>query len=539
MGNNTLCVYTILACDSSTFNDEICKNIFGHYSTTLPFFDDFETSNLWYRPDGSVNWQYGNPAANVINNAYSGTKAWVTNLTGDYGNNANDYIYSPSFDFSGLGGTDTVVLSFYHWCDMATNDFGHVQYTLDGGQNWTNLGFMGDNLGTNWYNAQSGGLHYFSLPNTGWQYSAYKLTPNPFNLSSDVQFRFHFSSNTSVTANGWAIDNFRLALPMVPNDVGVTSINHPVLDTAIGSLVIATVTITNFGTSTQTNIPVVLKMNGATVATGTWTGSLASQATATYQFANPFTVPSSSYQLCAETQLPGDAFAVNNAKCSNFNPLPALNDVGVARILKPLPDSVGNICFYHAQVQHWYQFDVVVRIHNSGQNPQSSIPVKYRFSTGGTEFTDTWTGTLAPNDSVDFTLSNLFLPVLGAQQVCVETVLSGDPVASNDKICLSYTGKLCFGIDDPTGNGFDLYQNIPNPASGTTLIGYKVPIAGDVTFGLVSLVGQVIRTQQMGVTAGEHHFELDVSSLAAGVYYYFVEYNGQRLTKKLVRHSGL
>jgi hypothetical protein len=534
MGNNTLCVYTILACDSSTFNDEICKNIFGHYSTTLPFFDDFESSNLWYRPDGSVNWQYGTPSANVINNAYSGIKAWVTNLTGDYGNNANDYIYSPSFDFSGLGATDTVTLSFYHWCDMAANDFGHVQYTLDGGQNWSNLGFMGDNLGVNWYNAQSGGTHFFSMYNSGWMYSAFKLTPNPFNLSTDVQFRFRFSSNTSVTANGWAIDNFRLALPQVPNDVGVTSINYPVLDTAIGSLVNATVTITNFGTNPQTNIPVVLKLNGAAVSTGTWTGTLASQATATYQFANPFTVPASSYQLCAETQLPGDAFAVNNGKCSNYYPQPAQNDVGVMRIVKPLPDSVGNICFYHQQAQPWYHFDVVVRIRNTGQNPQTSVPVKYRFSTGGTEYTDTWTGTLVPNDSVDFTLSNQFLPALGAQQVCIETVLSGDPVASNDKSCLSYTGKACIGINDPAGSGFVLYQNVPNPARGTTTIGYKVPVSGDVTFGLVGMLGQVIHSGTHPANPGENQIELDVSALAAGVYYYFIEFNGQRLSKKLI-----
>jgi len=31
-----------------------------------------------------------------------------------------------------------------------------------------------------------------------------------------------------------------------------------------------------------------------------------------------------------------------------------------------------------------------------------------------------------------------------------------------------------------------------------------------------------------------HQIELDVSSMAAGIYYYYVEYNGQRLTKKMV-----
>ena len=29
-------------------------------------------------------WEYGMPASNKINNAASGTKAWKTNLTGNY-----------------------------------------------------------------------------------------------------------------------------------------------------------------------------------------------------------------------------------------------------------------------------------------------------------------------------------------------------------------------------------------------------------------------------------------------------------------------
>jgi hypothetical protein len=76
IGNNTFCAYTILACDSNTFNNEICIGVYGQYQTTLPFLDNFEASNLWYKPQASANWQYGTPSANIINSAYSGTKAW-------------------------------------------------------------------------------------------------------------------------------------------------------------------------------------------------------------------------------------------------------------------------------------------------------------------------------------------------------------------------------------------------------------------------------------------------------------------------------
>jgi hypothetical protein len=534
LGYNDLCVYVILACDTITFNDEKCVTVFGNYATNVPYFDDFEGPNYWYKPDASTNWQYGTPAANIINTAYSGTKSWVTKLAGNYTDNANDYLYSPIFDFSGLSGVDTVTMSFYHWQDMQSGDYGRVQYSIDGGSNWSNLGFYQDGFGVNWYNVTSGGLHYFSTLNTGWQYSAYKLMPGTFNIHSDVRFRFNFVSNTSGNGNGWAIDNFKLSLPMVPNDVGVSAITYPINDTAIGSVVYPKVTITNFGSNPQVMFPVVLKLNGAVVATETWTGSLPSLGTTSYTFIQPFTVPSANYQLCAETQLSGDAFAVNNGKCQNFAPQPAYHDVGVAMIVQPQPDSAGNICFYHAQAQPWYQYQVIVRLHNPGQYTQTSIPVKYTFSTGGTVHTDTWTGSLAHTATVDLVLTDLFLPALGAQQLCVETDLSGDPVTTNNKTCKSYTGKACIGIDNPAGSAFELYQNIPNPASKTTTIGYRVPSGGDVTFGLVSLLGQVMHNEVQAVTAGEHQFELHVSSLAAGVYYYFVEFNGQRLTKKLV-----
>jgi hypothetical protein len=534
LGYNTLCVKSILACDTITFNDEKCVTVFGNYATNVPYFDDFEGTNYWYKPDASTNWQYGTPAANIINTAYSGTKSWVTKLAGNYTDNANEHVYSPIFDFTGLSGTDTVTLSFYHWQDMQSGDYGRVQYSTDGGTNWSNLGFFQDTYGTNWYNVTLGGLHYFSTMNTGWQYSAYKLLPGTFNIHSDVRFRFNFVSNTSGNGNGWAIDNFKLSLPMVPNDVGVTAITYPINDTAIGSVVYPKVTITNFGSNPQVMFPVVLKLNGAVVATETWTGNLPSLGTTTYTFLQPFTVPSANYQLCAETQLSGDAFAVNNGKCQNFAPQPAYHDVGIVKIVQPLPDSVGNICFYHAQAQPWYQYQVIVKLHNPGQYTQTSVPVKYTFSTGGTVHTDTWTGTIAHNDTVDVVLTNLFLPALGAQQLCVEADLTGDPVTANNKTCLSFTGKACIGIDDPMGSSFELYQNVPNPASGNTMFGYRVPQAGDVTFGIVSLLGQVIHSEVQTVPAGERHFDLDVSSLAAGVYYYFVEFNGQRLTKKLV-----
>jgi hypothetical protein len=534
LGNNTLCAYTILPCDSILFNDEKCTSTHVQFQTTLPYFDDFETSNMWYNPTTSLNWQYGTPSANIINSAYSGTKAWTTQLSGDYSNNADEYLYTPVFNFAGLSGTDSVILSFWHWCAMAASDYGRVQYSTNGGSSWINLGSVGDLSGTNWYNVFSGGSNYFSHTNSGWMYSAYKLSPNSFNGQSQVQFRFHFWSNTSGVSNGWAIDNFSLALPQVPNDIGVTAINAPLGDTAAGTNVNATVTITNFGLNTQNMFPVQLKVNGNVVATETWTGTLPSLGTATYTFIQTFPVPNSPYALCARTNLTGDAFPMNDEFCKNYGALPAYHDVGVTQILAPIPDSINQICFSDTLTHLWYKKDVIVRIQNFGQNTQTSIPISYSFYNGGQIFTDTWTGSLQPGATVDVTLQNQFPPRLGAQQVCVETALPGDPIATNNKACKSYVGVTCIGIDEADSDKLMLLQNMPNPAGNATIIGYNVPQAGKVTFGLVNMVGQMLNTERHEVVAGYHEIQLDVTSLAAGVYYYFIEFNGQRLTRKMV-----
>jgi hypothetical protein len=536
-GNHTLCAYTILGCDTVvTFNDELCINIYGEVHAPLPYFDNFETVNHWHKPVVAQSWQYGTPTANTINSAHSGTKAWVTNLTGDYPNNANDFLYTPKFNFQGLTGFDTVVLSFNHWCAMENGDYGRIQYTTNGGATWSNLGFVNDPLGVNWYNAQSGGVHYFNHANSGWMSSSYKLQPNTFNGNNGVQFRFNMVSNGTGTANGWAIDDFRLSPPPSPNDVGVSAILYPASDTATGSVVPhVIIEVTNYGTNTQTSVPVTLKMDGMVIAAGILNATIPPQGTATYQFTPGFTVPANPYNLCAFTSLAGDVYAGNDQYCAFYAPLAAWDDVGIAQILEPIPDALNNICAYLPPT-HNFTYDVKVRIMNHGQNTQTSIPIEYTFYSGGPVYAYTWTGQLPSGGFTDVILPQMIPFKLGAQQVCVRTTLATDPVTANDEACRPYVGVTwCLpGTDIPDQQSFSLFQNIPNPTGTHTVIGYDVRHYGKVTFGLVNIVGQTIKSEQYNVVAGYHEIELDVTSLSAGVYYYFIEFNGQRLTKKMV-----
>jgi hypothetical protein len=370
--------------------------------------------------------------------------------------------------------------------------------------------------------------------NSGWMLSSYKLDPNVFNGQQAVQFRFNFVSNATGQSDGWAIDDFSLSLPMAGDDVGVTAIHHPGTATAAGDQVIASVRIRNFGSNTQTMIPLAISIDGTVVHTEIWTGTLAILDTVTYTFVLPFTAPTANYNLCVRTNLLNDAYPSNDQLCRAMTASPAFHDVGITRIVAPQPDPQSQICHYNASTHSWYQYPVIVNLRNYGQNTQTSIPINYTFTAGGTVYNDLWTGTLASGDSIHVQLNTLFLPNLGTQQLCVETSLTGDPIATNNKVCKSYIGVACIGVDQPDTESFMLLQNIPNPATGTTLIGYQVPQAGKVTLRLVNLVGQQVHSEEHAVPAGMSQIELDVSSLSAGVYYYYMEYNGQRLTRKMV-----
>jgi len=76
-------------------------------------------------------------------------------------------------------------------------------------------------------------------------------------------------------------------------------------------------------------------------------------------------------------------------------------------------------------------------------------------------------------------------------------------------------------------------QNIPNPVNDITVIKYNVPTDGKVQFTVYSVNGQVLFTQSAEAKVGENSLELSVSNLASGLYFYSMEFNGQRIVRKM------
>jgi hypothetical protein len=94
----------------------------------------------------------GTPAKTVIQGAASGTKAWVTSLTGQYNANEKSVLLSPFYNFSSL--TEDPILRMKVWVDTeGFFDGACVGWTANDGNN---IGIVGGWSPTSikpWYNS--------------------------------------------------------------------------------------------------------------------------------------------------------------------------------------------------------------------------------------------------------------------------------------------------------------------------------------------------------------------------------------------------
>jgi hypothetical protein len=83
-------------------------------------------------------------------------------------------------------------------------------------------------------------------------------------------------------------------------------------------------------------------------------------------------------------------------------------------------------------------------------------------------------------------------------------------------------------------DGLALYQNIPNPFSGHTIIGFNLPEAGQAGLLFHDVSGGLVKRIQGEYAAGFNQVEINRSHLPGpGMYYYTLQYRGRQLTRKM------
>ena len=115
-------------------------------------------------------------------------------------------------------------------------------------------------------------------------------------------------------------------------------------------------------------------------------------------------------------------------------------------------------------------------------------------------------------------------------QVYVDKI---DPYTHNDTLKPAVIRSTNLGVPAIDLNGLYLGQNMPNPAQERTLVEYRIPEDGQVIFSVYSIAGQILHLEKREAYAGINRIEFNTGNLAEGVYYYSMEYKGERLVKKM------
>ena len=214
-------------------------------------------------------------------------------------------------------------------------------------------------------------------------------------------------------------------------DAGISNITSPVSGSLSNSEQVS-VEITNYGLQSISNFPVQYQIDGGSVVTENYTGTIAPGATVSFNFATTadLSTVGHTYTITASTALSTDMDNTNDSATVQVTYLED-NDVGVTDILTP---QSGNGLGNSEQIQ--------IEITNFGAADQSNVPVSYTLD-GQTvnevapgPFTANSTGTYTFTQTGDFS-------AIGDHVISAQTNLAGDVDNSNDSYSTTITHNIC------------------------------------------------------------------------------------------------
>lgn len=99
----------------------------------------------------------------------------------------------------------------------------------------------------------------------------------------------------------------------------------------------------------------------------------------------------------------------------------------------------------------------------------------------------------------------------------------GDPIEVYD-VALNFNNGSASAANNGIRQGYKLYQNVPNPFSKHTVIGFQLPIAGDATLTVYDALGKKLTTINGQYAPGYNEVEIDRNLLPSeGLLYYRLE----------------
>ena len=311
-------IRTELPGDQDASNDMLQTSVFSVPVLEVPYAENFQGGQSnWAAYGQNSSFLLANPTGAEIDEAASGSFAWVTNPFGNYNAGELSWVESPCFD---LSSTDNPVLDFYLNLHTPNGLAGAaMEYSLDGGLSWTRMEPRNPSLAWFWYNNNNitalaektgNGRGWTGITN-GWINPRIVL-PEAVANQPAVRFRLIFAAqDVALDFEGVGFD--LVSLYQANHDVGVTAFVEPVSSCSLSEEQNVTVSIGNLGINTiaaGTHIPVGLDYHNGNISLleeVVLTQNLLPGNSVNHTFAQSFDLSlPGSYHFTAYTLLEGD-----------------------------------------------------------------------------------------------------------------------------------------------------------------------------------------------------------------------------------------
>jgi hypothetical protein len=263
---------------------------------------------------------------------------------------------------------------------------------------------------------------------------------------------------------------FQIA-PNTTNDVGVVSIDTP-MDATLTNAETVTVTVFNFGEDPASGFNVTYQVDGGSLVTEAFVGTLASGTSAQHTFGTTADLSNEgqTYAITSCTDYTIDEDNANDCVTENVKHI-APNDIGVTEITAPSTgEGLGSET-------------VTVTIENFGTADQSGFDVNYSVD-GGTPVVETVAATVTAGNTISYSFTTpVNLSAVGTYNLTSSTLLSGDADASNNMTSKEVVNVAC--STETNGDNFGIGPNNGTVTESTITITNDVIISDvNVTINL-------------------------------------------------------
>lgn len=316
-----------------------------------------------------------------------------------------------------------------------------------------------------------------------------------------------YSSDPSMVPSSFALSNFVSVdeITLVPGeDVEVTSVDAPIGSSNVTSPQTITATIQNNGSTDLVN-PDIYYTDGVNTVSEVYSGTISAGNSQQVSFTQLWTpTAAGSNEICVYIdQGVYDLNPANDTACVIFTS--DIQDAEMSEIIAPAQ----NADVISSQ-------DITIKVTNTGNvdvvNPLFGYSVD-----GNTPVEETYTGTIIPGDSVEYTFTQQWTPgAAGNFDIYAYVSIAGDVNSYNDTAWVNFSSSLDI-YNEVQNNKIQIY---PNPASNML----NIMVDQTLTFKLFDTQGRMVLIQEVNEDT-----QVDLNGIDNGVYVYHFECKNNEL----------